>query len=63
MWLIEGILVGSLGSVRSYGDNGCIENSVLYYGRERGGWRLPGNGSVHDFRQSRQERSKGVTSE
>ena len=38
MWLIGGILVGSLGSVRSCVDEGCIENSVLYYhdGRERG---------------------------
>jgi hypothetical protein len=39
MWLIEGIFVGSLGSVHSNEDGGCVENSVLNCGRERGGWR------------------------
>ena len=54
MWLIGGALVGSSGSLRSSDDDGCNENSVLYYGRERGG-RFPGNSSVHVIRQSRQE--------
>ena len=40
MWLIGGILVGSLGGVRSFEDDGCIDNSALYHG------------SVQDIRQS-----------
>lgn len=62
MWLIGGVLVGSSGSLRSCEDEGCIENSVLYDGRERRGDCL-GNSSVHDIQQSRHEGSKSATSE
>lgn len=48
MWLIGDILVGHLGSVRSYEDGRRVENSVLYCGRECGGWRFPGFCSVHN---------------
>lgn len=60
MWLIGGILVGSLGGVRSFKDDGCIdsaiENSVLYYGRERGGG---GYSTIAAFRTFGSQDEKG----